>query len=191
MKKRRWLVLLAVAAVLVGTVCFAAGCKKKDIEGLYKPTNITYDGARITWDKVALAEHYTVQINDGEAKRVNTNLFTFDAKQTEFDVTVSAVLGEKSIGETVHFIPLDTIETIDVSDSGELSWDEVAGATGYRLSLNGDVQPVDLTEARYVAQAGSNRIKVRPVVSGDNSYYSLWSAEIGLYTAGCGNICLC
>ena len=64
MKKRRWLVLLAVAAVLVGTVCFAAGCKKKDIEGLYKPTNITYDGARITWDKVALAEHYTVQIND-------------------------------------------------------------------------------------------------------------------------------
>ena len=181
MKKRRWLVLLAVAAVLVGTVCFAAGCKKKDIEGLYKPTNITYDGARITWDKVALAEHYTVQINDGEAKRVNTNLFTFDAKQTEFDVTVSAVLGEKSIGETVHFIPLDTIETIDVSDSGELSWDEVAGATGYRLSLNGDVQPVDLTEARYVAQAGSNRIKVRPVVSGDNSYYSLWSAEKQVY----------
>ncbi len=77
----------------------------------------------------------------------------------------------------MHFIPLDTIETITVSDSGELSWSEVVGASAYRISLNGDILPDDVTDTHYTAQAGSNRIKIRPVVSGDNSYYSAWSAE--------------
>ncbi len=181
MKKRN---LPIVLCILIVSVCVCLGlsaCGKKDVDGLYKPTNITYDGARITWDKVALAEHYTVQINGGEEKRVNTNLYTYDAEGEEFDVTVNSVIGGKSFGTSMHFIPLDAIETITVSDDGELSWSEVVGASAYRISLNGDILPNDVTDTHYKAQAGSNRIKIRPVVSGDNSYYSAWSAEKQVY----------
>ncbi len=181
MKKRNLLIVLCLLIMSVCAVLGLSACSKKDVEGLYKPTNITYDGARITWDKVTLAEHYTVQINDGEEKRVNTNMFTYDAKQEEFDVTVNSVIDSKSYSSSMHFIPLDTIENISISDDGELSWDEVVGASAYRISLNGDILPNDLTDTHYTAQAGSNRIKIRPVVSGDNSYYSAWSAEKQVY----------
>lgn len=171
------IVLFAVVAAMLGLVCFGLGCNREEVEGLYKPTNITYDGVRITWDKVTLAEHYTVQINGGEEKRVNTNLFTFDAEQAEFDVTVNSVIDGKSYGNSMHFIPLDKIESITVSDSGELSWPEVVGASAYRISVNGEVLVTDIADTHYTANEGSNRIKIRPVVSGDNSYYSSWSDE--------------
>ena len=177
MKKKSFIILFALIATMLGIMCLVVGCSKDEVEGLYKPTNIVYDGTRITWDKVTLAEYYTVQINGGEEKRVNTNLYTYDAKGEEFDVTVNSVISDKSYGNTMHFIPLDAIETITVSDSGELSWSEVVGASAYRISLNGDILPDDVTDTHYTAQAGSNRIKIRPVVSGDNSYYSAWSAE--------------
>ena len=175
--KKRNLLIVACLIMSVYAVLGLSACSKKEVEGLYKPTNITYDGTRITWDKVTLAEYYTVQINGGEEKRVNTNLFTYDAKGEEFDVTVNSVISDKSYGASMHFIPLDTIENISISDDGELSWDEVVGASAYRISLNGDILPNDITDTHYTAQAGSNRIKIRPVVSGDNSYYSAWSAE--------------
>lgn len=177
MKKRNLFIVLSILVMAVCAIFGLSACNKKDVEGLYKPTNIVYDGARISWDKVPLAEHYTVQIGGGETKRVNTNMFTYDAQQTEFDVTVNSVISDKSYGNSMHFIPLDTIEDITVSDSGELSWSEVVGASAYRISLNGNILPNDIFETHYTAQAGSNRIKIRPVVSGDNSYYSLWSAE--------------
>ena len=95
MKRKKLWLSVVIAAMLVCAVAGIAGCSKKDVEGLYKPANLTYDGARLTWDKVTLAEHYTVQINGGEEKRVNTNLFTYDAKGEEFDATVNAVLTTK------------------------------------------------------------------------------------------------
>ena len=177
MKRKKLWLSVVIAAMLVCAVAGIAGCSKKDVEGLYKPANLTYDGARLTWDKVTLAEHYTVQINGGEEKRVNTNLFTYDAKGEEFDATVNAVIGKKTYGISMHFIPLDPIANLTVANDGVLTWDEVAGATGYRISVNGSVLTTDSVENRYAPEAGNNRIKVRPVVSGDNSYYSSWSEE--------------
>lgn len=179
--KNRLTILFVLLSAMLCVLCVTAGCKPDEVEGLYKPTNITYDGARITWDKVTLAEHYTVQINGGEKKRVNTNVFTYEAQGEEFDVTVNSVISGKSYGNTTHFIPLDTIETVSVSDSGEVSWAEVVGASAYRISVNGNILPNDVTDTHYTAQAGSNRIKIRPIVSGDNSYYSMWSAEKQVY----------
>lgn len=181
MKKRNILIVFCLLITAVFVVIGLTACSKEDVEGLYKPTNITYDGSRITWEKVTLAEHYTLQINGGEEKRVNTNLFTYDAEGKEFDVTVNSVISGKSFGTSMHFIPLDTIENISVSNDGELSWDEVAGASAYRISLNGEILPGDITDVHYKTQAGSNRIKIRPVVSGDNSYYSVWSEEKQVY----------
>ena len=179
MKKKLITVLLCLS--VVAALCFGLSACGEDLQSLYKPTNIAYDGARLTWDKVTLAEYYTVSINGGEEKRVNTALYNFDAKKTEFDAQVNAVISGKSYGETVHFTPLDDIENITVADNGELSWDEVVGATGYRISVNGSILPVDSAEAHFAAESGSNRIKVRAVVVGDNSYYSSWSEEKQLF----------
>lgn len=185
MKKKHLIVILCVLVLLVTATCALTACNKDDLKGLYKPTNITYDGTRITWSRVDLADHYTVSINGGETKRVNTNMYTFAATGDEFDVTVCSVIKDKSYGESKHFIPLDTIESILVSDDGTLSWSEVVGATAYRIMVNGEIQALDLTEPHYAAAAGNSRIKVRAVVSGDDSYYSLWSAEkqINVYSA--------
>ena len=175
MKKK--LITLVLCLTAFAALCFGLSACGEDLTGLYKPTNITYDGARLTWDKVTLAEYYTVSINGGEEKRVNTALYNFDAKKVEFDATVKSVIAGKSYGETMHFTPLDDIANITIADNGEMSWDEVVGATGYRISVNGNIQPVDSTETHYEPQAGSNRVKVRAVVVGDNSYYSSWSEE--------------
>ncbi len=183
--KKKWLVV--VLCLLLCTVCFGGAlvaCDKDDVGSLYKPTNITYDGARVTWTRVKLADHYTVSINGGEEKRVNTNMYTYAATE-EFDVTVSSVIGKKTYSETRHFVPLDTITNITVSDSGLLSWSDVTGATGYRIQLNGEILAEDVQEPNYQAPAGNSRIRVRAVVSGDDSYYSVWSEEknLSVYSA--------
>ncbi len=181
MKKKNVVLNLILLVVIIVSLFFMIGCGKNNIEGLYKPANISYDGTRLSWDKVALAEYYNVQINDGEKKRVNTNLYSYDAKGEEFDATIFAVCEGVENGETVHFTPLDTITDITISDNGELSWSDVLGATAYRISVNGKIQDTDLTEAHYTPEAGSNRIKIRPVVGGDNSYFSSWSEEKQVY----------
>ncbi|MBQ8178718.1 MAG: hypothetical protein IJ033_05985 [Clostridia bacterium] len=173
MKKR--ITLLIVCLLLIGTIFTLVACN--EAEGLYKPTNITYDGTYITWDPVALAEHYTVQINGGEAQRVNTNLFSYDSQGAEFEAVVSAVIGNQSLGETIKFIPLQTISSLAVANNGEVSWSSIPEATAYLIQVNGETLPSPITDTRYQAPVGNSRIKIRPVVSGDNSYYSLWSAE--------------
>ncbi len=176
MKKKITIIFGVIMLCLCAT--FALTACDKNVKALYKPTNIEYDGERITWTKVDLAEYYTVSINGGESKRVNTNLFTFEnTENVEFDVKVSSHIKGKSYSTSKHFIPLDRIESITVSNDGVLSWSDVAGAGAYRISVNGEILVTDLTEPRYEAQAGSNRIKVRAVVPNDTSYYSSWSDE--------------
>ncbi|MBP5350321.1 MAG: hypothetical protein J6Z13_08255 [Clostridia bacterium] len=182
MRRKKLFGLLCVLLLLLLTAVALSGCGKDKIKSVYKPTNVSYDGARITWDRVDLADYYTVSINGGEEKRVNTNLYSFENKDgVEFDVTVYAVIKGKSFGEDAHFVPLDTITSFTVSDSGVLSWDEVPGATAYRVTLNGTVLATDLSEPRFEASEGNNRVKVRAVVTGDNGYYSLWSEEKQIY----------
>ena len=166
--------------LLLFSVCLAvglAGCNKKKAEN--KPTEIAYDGEVITWNKVELADHYTVAINDGEAKRVNTNSFAYNAGGEAFDVTVSAVIGEKSFGTSMHFTPLATIEEVTVSEKGALSWAAIEGATAYVVRDNGVVLG-EVTDTAYDLPAGAHRVQVRAVVSGDGSYYSKWSEEKSL-----------
>ena len=180
MKKKVLLVILTVVLLAV-SVIVSVSCGKDEVEALYKPTNVTYDGARLTWQKVDLAEYYTVSINGGEEKRANAPYYNFDAKGEEFDVTVNAVIDGKSHGETHHFTPLESIEQIYIADDGTLTWEAMTTSVSYRISVNGKVLDTDLDVAEYKPEPGNNRIKIRPVVSGDNSYYSYWSDEVQIY----------
>ncbi len=183
MKKKTIVAICVILCILCLGITLVS-CDK-DAGSLYKPTDITYDGQRISWARVKLADYYMVSINDGEAKRVNTNMYTYATSESEFDVTVSSVIGKKTYSESRHFITLDTVSNITVSESGLLSWNDVIGATGYRIQLNGEVLAEDVSESHYQAPVGNNRIRVRAVVSGDDSYYSTWSEEksLNIYTA--------
>lgn len=184
MKKKIWSVFISVfmlVALAFGvSACNKEKMKEKVEELIYsEPKNLCYDGAYITWDKVELANHYTVAINDGEAKRSNSTTFAYESNET-FDVTVTSVFDECEKSASITFTPLATIETVHIGQDGSLSWDSVGGATAYLLNINGTETTVET--ASYTALAeGSNRVKVRPIVSGDNSYYSKWSEEVNVY----------
>ncbi len=170
--------LIVITCVIVALT----GCNKDELESIYKPTNLCYDGTRITWNRVELAEHYTVQINGGEAKRVNTNMFDYkNDGGGSFDVTVNAVIGDQSIGETITFTPLDKIASLNVAENGMISWQAVPGATAYKVSVNGTEIEGEIVDTSYLPSVGSSRIKVRGIVSGDNGYYSVWSEEKQLF----------
>lgn len=181
MKKKLLILFLSI----VGTVMLALGlasCSKVQEILLKAPENITYDGTYITWDKVDDAEYYMVQIGNAEAARSNSTTYYYEANGESFDVTVSSVLGETQESASVTFKPLATIEEVFVGNDGSLSWDAVNGANAYQISVNGTVLTNNITDTRYTElPEGSNRVKVKPVVSGDNTFYSFWSEEKDVY----------
>ena len=181
MKKKLLILFLSV----IGTVMLALGlaaCSKVQEILLKAPENIAYDGTYITWDKVGNAEYYMVQIGNAEAARSNSTTYYYEANGESFDVTVSSVLGETQESASVTFKPLATIETVYVANDGSISWDAVSGANAYQVSVNGNVLTNDITDTRYSdLPEGSNRVKVKPVVSGDSTFYSFWSEEKDVY----------
>lgn len=175
MKKHKGLFVLLIVMVAILAGCLAACDKVQEII-MDAPADVYYDGQYLTWDKVD-ADYYTVSINGGEAQRVNSTTYAYASPGTDFDVTVAAVKGEasKSVSKTFH--PLATIEELNVYNDGTLWWNPVAGANAYEVQVNGQVAG-QVTDASYDAlTAGNSRVKVKPIVSGDNSFYSSWSAE--------------
>lgn len=181
MKRKLWMAICAAAMLVVAAIGLAS-CKKVQEFLLQAPENIAYDGTYITWDKVNGAEHYMVQIGSSHAVRSNSTTYYYEANGEVFDVIVSSVLGDTQESETVTFRPLGTIETVYVANDGSISWDAVSGANAYQVSVNGTVLPNEVTDTRYSAlPEGSNRVKVKPIVSGDSSFYSFWSDEKDVY----------
>ena len=181
MKKKILLICLSFVAVIVGVIGLTACSKAEEL--LYKVENISYDGQYITWSKTELADYYNVQINGGERTRSNSTTYAYISEET-FEVTVTAVAdGKDKASESVTFKPLATVTNITVSENGELSWDAVSGANAYSVSVNGTAQ--NLTDTRITSlPEGSNRVKVKPIVSGDNTFYSTFSKEVNVYIYG-------
>lgn len=175
MKKRILLfMVLALLAIILATV-FAA-CNKVQEIIMKAPENISYDGQYITWDKVE-ADYYTVSINGEEAKRVNSTTYAYAYPGIDFDVKVTAVKGEASKSTTKSFHPLGEVEEIFVANDGTLSWEAVPGANAYQVQINGQTKETVSDTTYDKLQSGANRIKIKAIVNGDNSFYSLWSQE--------------
>ncbi len=180
MKRKIMIAILAIVMVAAAAVGLSACSKVQEIL-LKAPENITYDGTYITWDKVNDAEYYMVQIDDGEAKRSNSTTYFYEADGEAFDVTVSSVLGETQESTSTNFKPLATIEKFTGDNVGSISWDSVSCANAYQLSVNGEILSKNVTDTRYSdLSEGSNRVKVKPIVSGDNTFYSFWSDEVNI-----------
>lgn len=176
MKKRIILVLMIIAVIALGAVALVSCNRDKDAD---TPQNIAYDGQYITWSKVDGANHYTVSINGGEAKRSNSTTFAYVSTES-FEVTVTAVFDKKEKSASITFSPLAKITNISVSNNGELSWESVSGASAYSISINGTVETI--TDTAYTKlPTGTNRVKIKPIVAGDTSFYSDYSDEISVF----------
>ncbi len=180
--KKKWLVVvLSVLSVLAALAAFAA-CNSTSGTVYGTPDNIAYDGQCITWSKAQVAvigkaaDYYNVTINGGEKQRSNSTTYSYASTDT-FEVTVAAVFdGKERTSASVTFKPLAPIEEVFVADDGSLSWNAVAGANAYSLTVNG--QAATTTDTHYALSAGSNRVMVKPIVSGDPTFYSSWSKEV-------------
>lgn len=178
MKRKICLFILSLVALIAGAFAVSA-CSKVD-NMLYTPQNVAYDGQYVTWNKVELADYYYVTINGGEKARSNSTTYAYQSDDT-FEVTVSSVSdGEEKASTSQTFKPLAKINEVFVSDNGEISWDAVAGANAYTVSVNGATQTVTDTRISTLP-VGSNRVKVKPIVSGDNTFYSTFSQEVNVY----------
>ena len=180
MKRKTFLAIIMATALLIASILALGSCGGDEIEGVYKPTELEYDGAVIRWADVALADYYNVQINGGNETRVNTNSYAFDAQGATFEVVVSSVIGDSSYSESKRFTPLAKIEDLSVSNDGVISWTPVEGASAYRITVNGSILPTDSVTTTYTAPEGSVSFAVRPVVTGDSSYFSSWSDTLRL-----------
>ncbi|MDE6373047.1 MAG: hypothetical protein K2L72_00955, partial [Clostridia bacterium] len=171
--------------ILIASVATIAACKGGGNPlSLSAPTNVNYDGSVITWNAVDNADRYTVCINDGQEYTATTNRHAYQANNSEFKVSVkavSALISNKVItsdATVMNFKPLGKIDELRVSESGVVSWDTVDNATAYSVRFNGNsnnaitVVVPELTEI----PEGRQSIQVRPIIEGDNSYYSTWSA---------------
>ena len=158
------------------------GCGGGSLEA---PTNIKYDGSRITWDKVEGATGYVIQINEGNANNWGSESFPYDAQGTEIVVTVKAVKkGNKKTIESeeavMNFMPLPTITDLTVSQTGVVSWTAQQGCV-YEVMDNNTVSPATIATNKIETHAvGEHLYKVRPVMPGDNAYYSYWSEAIAV-----------
>lgn len=181
MKKKIVIIVLSVLTMLLATFGIAGCGAAEDL--LFKaPENIAYDGQYITWSKTDGANHYTVSIDGGDAARSNSTTYAYASADT-FEVTVTAVFDNCEKSTSVTFKPLATVENVTVSDNGEVSWDPVSGANAYAVSVNGTVQTVTDTRITTLPE-GSNRVKVKPIVSGDNTFYSSFGQEVNVYIYG-------
>lgn len=181
MKRKLFIAFLAGLVISVLALFGAACTGGFGNTTLSAPTNLTYDGTTLRWDAVENADRYTVSINGGSEYTVTLPSYSFIAPDSgEFTASVTAGSSsgqyEESSPAVMSFAELAPVAEINVAEGGELSWDAVANATAYLIRIDGEEQPVPLTTPSFSGlEPGRHSIQVRPIVSGNNSYYSQWS----------------
>lgn len=149
------------------------------------PQNVKYDGVAITWSKVENANGYIVTIGDKEYP-VTTNRHAYIPTSADGTFTVSVkaysdlIADKKSYSDPTEmsFRPLGTMGEITMSEEGVASWPIVDGATAYLVRYDGNDEKTvtTITPSYSEFEEGAHQIQVRPIVEGDNSYYSKWSS---------------
>ena len=187
MKRKLLSLLLIVLTVIIGTALTSCGDGGLGLE-LAAPENVKYDGKTISWSSVENADSYTVKIDDGEEYTVTSPKFPYSAKGKQFSVTVTAVSDAGALiksGEAKKlFFPLDTVNELTVSKDGTLTWPVVENADAYEIQIDGEVVEEVSATSFSGFPAGTHQIAVRPIVSGDDSYYSSFSAPKSITVLG-------
>lgn len=182
MKKKLANLLLALVACLFAAFGFIA-CGENPL-AVSAPKNVRINASTmaVEWDNVEGAAKYTISINDGTEYSISSTSYAcsqFVMQQQTFTVKVCAVssVGDMTSEATVMtFSPLPKITDLALSEDGSLTWSVVASATGYALRIDGVEQQAPLATTDYpITESGRHSYQVRPVVAGNESYYSVWS----------------
>lgn len=178
-------------AVLLCTVLIAAlvACDKGAKPANPDVNTIRYADGFITWDAVDGAAKYRIRINDGSELTVASPQYPYAETANSFTIYVTALSESDKESETVEktFYPLATITALTVGADGVIRWDAVPGATSYEVQVDGGaVEVVPATEYR-ISGEGTHAIRVRPVVAGDSTYFSSWSAPQNVTVLGTPN----
>ena len=179
------IVLIVVLALTVFVACDKINNeidRLNNKDPLPTPTGITYDGKVLSWDAIEKADHYLVTITDGGSsveRPISGTQFSYVPRNTDFSVSIKATssLYPESQAAVKSFSGLDKATNLAYDEDAVLTWDPVAGATAYLVSVNnGDETTVYFPNFEVdTTTAGSVAVRVRPIVEGDDSFYSLWA----------------
>ena len=138
---------------------------------LAAPSGLTVTDGRITWSEVPKAAKYTLQINDRVIEGIEQTSYdgTAFTEIGVYSVRVKAI-AESSYGKDSEFSEYASVvclaEASNLKLEGTtLSWDAVAGCTGYDLYMNG--------EKLTTIVANSYVLPVDRFVNGANHFYVL------------------
>ncbi|MBR1968068.1 MAG: hypothetical protein IKA11_01580 [Clostridia bacterium] len=147
--------------------------------------SITYSNTlgKISWGYVSGAESYLVKVN-GEIKSQGSTgtSIVYDANNQNFEVVVQAIGNGEDVfsgaeSEVKKFKFLAPVTNLIVNDEGNLTWDAVPHATGYKIKINGSEQSDELTECAYTKiVAGESKEYQVMATSNDSAYFADWSA---------------
>ncbi len=190
--KRFFKILLPVLLIAVLALTLAS-CDGAQLPGgggtkLGNPdaNSIRYSDGFITWSTVEGASKYRIRINEGNDLTVSSPQYPYAESATAFTVYVTALDDSDKASETVSktFNPLATIQNVTVANDGSITWEPIAGATSYEVQVDGgNVQTVATTDFTGLT-AGAHNVRVRPIVVGDTTYFSSWSAPKSITVLG-------
>ena len=150
---------------------------------LAAPTNIDYDGAKITWKGSSEAKSYEIYVDGILVDSVeNQNYYLYDSEEKSFDVTMKSVGDGKEVfsslvSEESRFVYLAVVTEFKV-ESGTVSWPAVDDATGYRVKINSSEKTITEPKIENLSAGIDNIIKVLPIANTKGvKYFSNWSAE--------------
>lgn len=174
-------------------------CDKEKLEELTTlddPTGIEYDidTSKISWEFVTNADYYIVSFDDGAESKVYTNNVTYSSEKDEFEFHITAKsdgLFRDSNHVSMIFAKLSSDISLSVTDDGKVTWNEVNGATGYEVMVDGvSVGTVPTPVYEDVIPGKAHSIKVKPIKSNTANvyYYSSWSDVVSINKLGSTSI---
>ena len=190
-----------LALCMTALACLAVGCNpdsqtpsgpsnnppaSEEVTSLSKPSGLTLNGRVLTWNKVQDAEGYVLEIN-GVTYQVNGETYTLaDGVYGRLDVRVKAVCGtvESSYSEKLSIAAEWQLAVPQglVQDGNIIRWNEVAGAQGYTVNING-IKYSTTTNSYTYAVTQPTVVKVLACGNADGLLSSEYSAELTLKAA--------
>ncbi len=191
---------ILIPTFLLACLCLLiTSCSKDNIVELTtldNPTGFQYDieTSKVSWDFVTNADYYLVSFDEGAESKVYTNNVTYSSEKDEFGFHITAKsdgLFTDSNLVTMTFSKLSSDITLSVADDGKVTWNEVNGATGYEVMVDGvSVGTVPTPIYEDVIPGKAHSIKVKPIKSNTTNvyYYSSWSETVSINKLGSTNI---
>jgi len=159
--------------------------QQKQITRLSVPRNIAYDGNIITWNGVAGATGYELDIN-GRTYESTQARFEYFAGTQNVSIKIRALGDSNTVFNSAFsneeiYLQLGTVTNIRV-EAGVITWDAVDGATGYKIKINNtELSSVQLHN--YYSELSSGvtyKISILPYTSA-YKHFASWSNEMDVY----------